>query len=927
VQWTGAYSPAYKIAPEIALNSEKELLVTVQMLNTERNPSDVQSLASYASELRAGDTYLNYTNVRMKLHPSRLAEIARRSDVVWIEPVLTPELLDERQGLILAGSFNGNHLEPPGYLAWLESKGITGTPGFLVDVADSGIDKGVLDPSIIHPDFLNEAGLSRVIYARLILGGQIEGTTSDTGGHGTLNAGIVGGYNTTAGFPNTDSEGYSYGLGIHPFVRLGVSKIFNPDFTDPSITLMLDSMYSDGARISSNSWGAYSNSYTTDSQLYDSLVRDARGGTPGNQELTVVFASGNRGQNNLTVPGNAKNVITVGASENLRDGIDGCQIDSTGGDDIGSIISFSSGGKTDDGRVKPDLVAPGTHVQGPASQDQFYNGGGVCGPPFFPAGQTLYTWSSGTSHSTPAVAGAAAVLRQYFEESTGEAPSPAMVKAFLANSATYMTGALAGGNLPATSQGWGLTSLGRALDNTPRFMVDQDEVISETGRVITISGRVGDPNKPFRVTLAWTDAPGSPAANPVVNNLDLQVEVDGKTYLGNRFNGDVSAEGGSPDPLNNVEAVYAPAGVTGEFIVRIVAANISGDGVPGNGDSTDQDFALVVYNVDSEGGDDGGGGGPVDPPPSVSIMHPVGGERWMVGNTVRILWEASDDKQIESQRVEFSSDGGNTYSTIVTLDGQARHFDWKVPVVPTTTAKVKLTVLDGVNLPVSSVSPAPFEVVNGPPDTTPPVVTLLSPNSDSIVGGGTSFLIKWRETDNVGVLNRVIEFSMDGGNTYLPVVTLTAPSSGEQQEFEWQVPAALSTGKGRVRIRVSDGAGNSAEAVSKGKFPIWPLPIITDINYITGADDKKDEFEVFGRKFRKNETEIYVNGTKLKKVRFKEKCNEDDGTCKKVSSLDKKLNKRVREGEFSIIVVKLTPTGQTSPEFRWKRKRPKATQE
>ncbi|HWP43026.1 MAG TPA: S8 family serine peptidase [Blastocatellia bacterium] len=917
VQWTGAYKPVYKLSPEIALDSESDVFVTVQMLSSERGQADIQSLASYASEPPSGVlSHLNYTNVRMKVRASSLAEIARRDDVIWIEPVLTPELFDERQGHIVAGNYEGNQLATTSYLAWLQSKGITSTPDFLVDIADSGIDKGVLDPSIIHPDFLNESGLSRVIYARLINGSQIEGTTNDLGGHGTLNASIVGGYNILADFPNRDLEGYSFGLGIHPFVRLGVSKIFNPDFTNPDLILMLDSMYADGVRISSNSWGAYTNDYTTDSQLYDSLVRDARSGTPGNQEITVVFASGNRGQNNLSVPGTAKNVITVGASENIRIGLDGCQISSEGADDIDSIISFSSGGKTSDGRVKPDLVAPGTHIQGAASQDAFYNGLGVCGPKFFPEGQTLYTWSSGTSHATPAVAGAAAVLRQYFEETTGQAPSPAMIKAFLANSATYMRGNLAGGNLPATSQGWGLTNLGRALDDTPRLMVDQDQVFSETGEEITLSGSVGDPTKPFRVTLAWTDAPGSPAANPVVNNLDLQVEIDGKTYLGNRFSGEFSVEVGSPDPLNNVEAVYLPAGVSGDFVVRIVAANITGDGVPGNGDGTDQDFALVVYNVNSDGG------GPADPPPSVTITHPVGGEQWLVGNTVRITWDASDDKQIESQKVEFSSDNGNTYSPIATLDGQARHFDWKIPMVPTATARIKVTVLDGVNLPVSSVSPASFEVINGPPDTTPPVVTLSAPTSGSIVGGGTSFKIKWRETDNVGVLTRVIEYSVNKGRTYEPIVTLTAPSSGEEQEYEWQVPAELETKKGRVRIRVFDGAGNAAEAVSKGKFTVWPTPIITDVN-ITENGNGRTMLEIFGRKFRMNETEIYVNGTKLKKLRFDEKCDESGGTCKKVMSLDKKLDKRVPEGQFSIFVVKLTPTGQTSPEFRWKRKRPK----
>src|SRR6185295_3769817 len=48
---------------------------------------------------------------------------------------------------------------------------------------------------------------------------------------------------------------------------------------------------------------------------------------------------------------------------------------------------------------------------------------------------------------------------------------------------------------------------------------------------------------------------------------------------------------------NNVESVFLPAGTTGDFTVTVRASNLAGDGVPGNGDPTDQDFALIVYNA------------------------------------------------------------------------------------------------------------------------------------------------------------------------------------------------------------------------------------------------------------------------------------------------------------------------------------------
>src|SRR5205085_1381372 len=217
------------------------------------------------------------------------------------------------------------------------------------------------------------------------------------------------------------------------------------------------------------------------------------------------------------------------------------------------------------------------------------------------------------------------LLRQFFQQSVGHPPSPAMVKAYLTNAATYMTGTRANDTLPSQNQGFGLLNLGRVLDQAPRLLVDQDQVLGATGQVYTLKGRVVDPSKPLRITLAWTDAPGSPAANPVVNNLDLQVDAGGKTYLGNHFSGPFSTEGGSADTLNNLEAVYAPVGTSGEFEVRVVAANIAGDGVPGNSDSTDQDFALVIYNATasdgSGGGGGGGGGGPIDSPPTVNIKY------------------------------------------------------------------------------------------------------------------------------------------------------------------------------------------------------------------------------------------------------------------------------------------------------------------
>jgi len=915
VQWTGAFKPSYKIAPEISLGSDEEIAVTVQFASADA-ARDIQDLVarSSAAVIGAPTSILNHTNIRIRVHSRLLADVARMSNVLWIEPWTEPVLNDEKQGLILAGKLTGGE-SASSYLAWLQSKGIASTPDFTVDVADTGIDQGLLDPQVLHKDFLNSAGAARVMYARYV--GQIDQdiVPQDTQGHGTINASIVGGYNVGTVSPFVDSEGYRYGLGTHPYVKLGVTQIFAPDYTNPSFPSMVSMMYRDGARISNNSWGSYNNTYTTDCQTYDSLVRDAQSTVQGNQEMTVVFSSGNKGPGGqLTSPGNAKNVIMVGASENLRAGMDGCGIDSSGADDIMSLISFSSGGPTADGRTRPDIVAPGTHIQGARSQSRSYNAGGVCGPGNYPLGQSLYTWSSGTSHAAPAVSGGAAIVRQLFQQATGKPPSPAMVKAYLTNSASYMTGVMAGDSLPGANQGWGLMSLGRALDGVPRTLVDQDQVLANTGQVFTVQGRIADPTKPLRVTLAWTDAPGNPLASPLVNDLDLQVDVGGKTYLGNQFSGAVSVEGGSADRHNNLEAVWAPLGVSGNFTIRIVAANIAGDGVPGNADLTDQDFALVVYNVESPSG----GGGLVDSPPSVSLTTPAGGEHLLVGSTIRIQWSASDDKGIQSQRVEFSPDNVS-FSPIALLDGNARTYDWRVPGWPTTTARIRITALDGVNLPSSSMNSTPFEIVNGPPDTTPPTVTLLSHNGTDPVGGGLTSSIKWREADNVGVLRRVVEISSDNGNTYEKIADLTAPSIGDTQSFDWQVPVDMDSQKAKVRITVYDGAGNSAAAASKNNFDIWAMPIVNGVTYTEGD---KPQFDLAGRNFRVSESEIWVDDMPLKKLQYEDRYFTGNNTYKHVSSFDKKLNKRVPDRTWVKVVVKLPRTGQESPAFDFRRKRP-----
>src|SRR5207247_2528119 len=143
----------------------QEITATVQLVTSKRTETEIAELTSAASAqvLEEPESILSYTNLRIKVHPNRLTQIARKANVVWIEPWSEPQLLDERQGLIMSSNYSaGTQLSRPGYLGWLRTKGLASTPDFIVDVSDSGIDQGSLDPQVIHRDFLGTAGGSRV---------------------------------------------------------------------------------------------------------------------------------------------------------------------------------------------------------------------------------------------------------------------------------------------------------------------------------------------------------------------------------------------------------------------------------------------------------------------------------------------------------------------------------------------------------------------------------------------------------------------------------------------------------------------------------------------------------------------------------------------------------------------------------------------
>lgn len=693
--WEGEYTGDDRLQPKAkALQARNGFqpaandLFAVQLVeDREANRATLQLIDALKVEPAMREQrVLGYVNLIVRLPIDQILSLAGQPDVVSISPYAVPTRFCERQDQIVAGNLDASGSVPTnaGYLAWIYSMGFTQdqftASGFAVDVTDSGVDNGTAVPNHFGLYVRGDTGLaSRVVYNRLEGTANSGSTIQGCDGHGNLNAHIIAGFNDLNGFPHADAAGFRYGLGVCPFVKVGSSVIFDPDnYTYPNFSDLISRAYRDGARISSDSWGSSTyGGYDTDSQEYDALVRDAQPASSavpsnGNQEMTIVFAAGNKGPNAQTVgsPGTAKNVITVGAAENVQafGGADGSGVSDTGADSANDIIYFSSRGPCTDGRRKPEIVAPGTHVSGGVGQQtrtvtgtgtalSCFNGSGVSGgvgSSFFPTGQQFYSASSGTSHSTPGVAGGCALIRQYFINQGWAVPSPAMVKAFLVIAARYLTGVSADDTLWSNNQGMGMMNLGFVFDGVPRILRDQrtNDVFTAAGQSRVLTGRVVTNGKPVRVTLTWTDAPGSTIGNSYNNDLDLVVGAGGQTYYGNVFSGSNSATGGSRDVRNNTESVFLPVGTTGAVVITVRASNINSDGVPNYGGALDQDFALVAYNVEEA---------------SLPVIVSAGGG--MASESCAITNEAIDPDEFVTVLFALRNDGSaDTTNVVATLE-------------------------------------------------------------------------------------------------------------------------------------------------------------------------------------------------------------------------------------------------------------------
>ncbi|MCK5832764.1 S8 family serine peptidase [bacterium] len=284
------------------------------------------------------------------------------------------------------------------------SLGLTGD-GVLVCITDTGfkLDHLALDSSEVLGayDFIDDDSI--VSFE--------PGDPSPSESHGTMTWSVIGGY-----YPG-DLIGTAYGVSVL-LARTEHYTMESPVEEDYWIAAgeWADSA---GADVISVSLG-YSDWYTPDSMTGDiapiSIVADIL----AEHGICCVICSGNHGSagaTSVTVPGDADSVITVGAV-----------------DMYGNRLSFSGQGPTADGRIKPELSALGIGVKAASS-----------------SGISDFRTSSGTSASTPLVAGLTALMLEARPEL-----APMDIRTALISTASN-------NETPNNEIGWGIPDIMAAL--------------------------------------------------------------------------------------------------------------------------------------------------------------------------------------------------------------------------------------------------------------------------------------------------------------------------------------------------------------------------------------------------------------------------------------------------------------------------------
>ena len=457
---------------------------------------------------------------------SRLNALAGEDAVQWLEPPLPP----------LEGTNNSNRIITQADDAQATPYNLDGT-GINVLVYDGGTADETHDDLFPRLHVRDSSGLSS--HAT-----HVSGTI---GGDGSLSASQGGTpYQWRGMAPNVTIESYGFdydGTGYFLYTNPGdIEADYNQAINTYECVIANNSI---GTNTAANGFPCeFEGDYGATAMLIDAIV----GGSLGSP-MRIVWANGNErgdgrcGTGYLTTapPACAKNHITVGALNSNDD----------------SMTWFSSWGPTDDGRLKPDVSAPGCQSAGDDT--------GVTST----VPVDTYGTMCGTSMASPTVCGISALILQDFKAQYVGVPLPrnSTLKVLLAHNAVDL-----GNTGPDYQYGYGSVRATDTIDFMRNGSFKEDSLDQAEQRVIVLNIPPGALS--LKATLAWDDPPGAVNTIPeLVNDLDLEaVSPSGVIHYPwtlDPANGGIPAIRTLPDHVNNIEQVVVDSPEAGAWIVRV----------------------------------------------------------------------------------------------------------------------------------------------------------------------------------------------------------------------------------------------------------------------------------------------------------------------------------------------------------------------
>ena len=449
VAWVGPFQPAYRVSADLLNREGRIQFVNIGIYPQQEVEDVIQAIHASGGVVvedwgERGSHRAGYRTLIAEMDDKAVRQIACRPGVRWLEyqsPALIPD--GERACQIVAEKMDGVALPftgvVPGYQDLLNELDLSGA-GVVIGICDTGVCNNV-DDATMHPDlqgrmtfFVDRTGGQTLVDGWMNAQGEIKG------GHGTAVAGCAVG-NAASG--EMDSEGFLLGQGTAPGASFGILNATAQEAGAQPPAELTELMVQHGANVMNNSWSlGPAAGYASSAALLDRLARDPDANAAGLEKLTLVFAAGNDGPQPKTIsePHEAKNIIVVGSTENA--------LMHSGHGIMANVFRASSRGPAEDGRILPNLVAPGAFVVSTrSSADADPNTTGVQQPGVFytdPVSADVhsqYERQIGTSFAAPHVSGLCALLIEWWRKHrNGETPSPALLKALLINGAEDMAG-------------------------------------------------------------------------------------------------------------------------------------------------------------------------------------------------------------------------------------------------------------------------------------------------------------------------------------------------------------------------------------------------------------------------------------------------------------------------------------------------------